>query len=62
MDLTIWQKNVRLLILTPSYTIVAGALWLGLMLVYETFFGGGAEGYATLQILTDFLQKIYPYA
>jgi hypothetical protein len=61
-DLTVWQKNTRLAVLVPSISVFAGALWLALMLVYETLFDAGGARYATIQILSDFFDKIWPYA
>ncbi|NLH48460.1 MAG: carotenoid biosynthesis protein [Myxococcales bacterium] len=60
-DLTVWQRNARLLLLAPSIAIFAGSIWLGLMVVYETLFGAAGTGYPSLQILDAFFNKIYPY-
>jgi hypothetical protein len=60
-DLTIWQQNGRLLLLTPSIAVFGGAIWFALMIAYETFFGPAGGGYPTFRLLGEFLDKIRPY-
>lgn len=60
-DLSIWQKNWRLLVYSPSIAILAGACWLGLMLVWETIVPQGAVSYPTLEILAATLANLWPY-
>lgn len=55
-DLTETQRNWKLLMHVPWIAILAGAIWLAIMTVYDGSFSG-----PTFQILYEFINKIMPY-
>lgn len=56
-DLNEWQKNWKLFVHIPLIALAAGVIWLVLMTLYE----GGFDG-PTYQILSAFLDRLFPYA
>ncbi|MDP8225484.1 MAG: carotenoid biosynthesis protein [Candidatus Lernaella stagnicola] len=60
-DMTIWQKNARLLLYVPSIAIFAGLTWLGIMIVWETIVPQSTGCYPTVQILWNTMASLWPY-
>jgi len=55
-DLTIFQKHLKLLAHVPLIAIIAGLIWMALMIIYDRGFSG-----PTFKILSEFFSKITPY-
>jgi len=60
-DMSIWQKNWRLLVYAPSIAMFAGMTWLAWMLVWETIVPQGGASYPTVRILLETQAKFWPY-
>jgi Carotenoid biosynthesis protein len=60
-DLSIWQKNWNIFLYVPSVTLLAGFVWLGLMLVWETIIPQGDLSYPTVHILWETYAGWWPY-